>query len=82
MKIRIMKNSFSFKLEQTDFEFYGFLTCKSFLNAIRKEIPATKRSYIKKAKLWIISNDFKAKFTKLNQIYFGNDQIQMELWNE
>ena len=47
-------NYFYFKLEQSDYEKYGFNNCKKLLNAMQKEFLPGERYWIKSIKSWAI----------------------------
>lgn len=75
--MRISRNSkkyFYFSLEQSDWNEYGYMKCRQFLNAFQKEFKGGKngeRFWIAKMKAWAVLNSQRQKFDRLYEQYLG-----------
>lgn len=66
------KKFFYFSLEQSDWETYGDMKCRQFLNAFKKEFKGGKngdRFWLAKMKAWAVRKTMRSKFDRLIKQY-------------
>ena len=71
MKIKDTNGAFFyFKLDDDDWQKYGYINCRKFFNHFKKNIESADRKYIKNMNAWMISGRVKTRLMELLQQHF------------